>query len=150
MTSSTSRTRSCSAGRRSSGSTWTASASPTEVDEIEDGGRATVIEEGVAAFAFAYAARHEFLDGVTRLDQQFLDSIVLMTHGLEVGSRKHADFELAIVQGFNVFRPLHENNGGLVDFDADARELTYRPRQGQLGHGRHRGGRRFLTRIRRW
>lgn len=102
--------------------------SDPDIDESEDGGRAIVIEEGVAAFAFAYAARHEFLDGVTRLDQQFLDSIVLMTHGLEVGSRKHADFELAIIQGFKVFRPLHENNGGYVDFDADARELTYRPK----------------------
>jgi len=102
--------------------------SDTDIDESEDGGRAIVIEEGLAAFAFAYAARHELLDGVVRLDQQFLDSIVLMTHGHEVGSRKHADFERAIVQGFKVFRPLHDNNGGFVDFDADARELTYRPR----------------------
>lgn len=102
--------------------------SVSDVDESEDGGRAIVIEEGMAAFAFAYAARHEFLDGVTRLDQQFLDSITLMTHGLEVGARSQADFERAILQGFTVFRQLRANNGGFVDFDANARELTYRPR----------------------
>lgn len=100
--------------------------SNADIDESEDGGRAIVIEEGVAAFAFAYAARHENLEGVSRLDQQFLDSIVLMTHGLEVGTRKQADFERAIIQGFGVFRQLHTNNGGFVDFDADERTLTYR------------------------
>ena len=100
--------------------------SDADIDESEDGGRGIVIEEGVAAFAFAYAARHENLEGVSRLDQQFLDSIVLMTHGLEVGARKHADFERAIIQGFGVFRELHAHNGGFVDFDADERTLTYR------------------------
>lgn len=102
--------------------------SDLDIDESEDGGRAIVIEEGVAAFVFAYAARHDYLDGVNRVDQHFLDQIVLMTHGLEVGSRKQADFERAIIQGFNVFRQLHANNGGYVHFDADARELTFRPR----------------------
>jgi NTP pyrophosphatase (non-canonical NTP hydrolase) len=99
-----------------------------DMDESEDGGRAIVIEEGVAAFVFAYAARHEYLDAVNRVDQHFLDQIVLMTHGLEVGSRKQSDFERAIIQGFNIFRQLHANNGGFIDFDADARELTYRTR----------------------
>lgn len=102
--------------------------SDVDIDESEDGGRAIVIEEGVAAFVFAYATRHEYLDGVARVDQHFLDQIVLMTRGLEVGSRRQADFERAILQGFSVFRQLHANNGGLVDFDADKRELTYRPR----------------------
>lgn len=100
--------------------------SNSDVDESEDGGRAIVIEEGLAAFAFAYAARHEFLDGVTRLDQQFLDSITLMAHGLEVGARTQADFELAVLQGFSAFRQLRANDGGFIDFDADARQLIYR------------------------
>ncbi|MDR6175477.1 NTP pyrophosphatase (non-canonical NTP hydrolase) [Nocardioides zeae] len=102
--------------------------SSPDIDESEDGGRAIVIEEGVAAFVFAYAARHEYLDGLNRVDQHFLDQILLMTHGLEVGSRKQADFERAILQGFNAFRELRANNGGFIDFDADARELKYRPR----------------------
>jgi NTP pyrophosphatase (non-canonical NTP hydrolase) len=34
------------------------------LDEVEDGGRAGVIEEGVAALAFDYARRHRFLHGV--------------------------------------------------------------------------------------
>lgn len=102
--------------------------SDPDIDESEDGGRAIVIEEGVAAFAFAYAARHGFLDGVTRLDQHFLDSITLMTDGLEVGARAQADFERAIIQGFEVFRALRDNNGGFADFDADAGTFVFRPR----------------------
>ena len=35
------------------------------LDEVEDGGRAAVIEEGVAALAFDYARRHHMLDGVS-------------------------------------------------------------------------------------
>lgn len=101
--------------------------SDSDIDESEDGGRAIVIEEGLAAFAFAYAARHDFLEGVSRIDQQFLDSVSMMTHGLEVGSRTQADFERAILEGFAAFRQLRANNGGFVGFDADARKLTYRP-----------------------
>ena len=33
------------------------------VDEVEDGGRARVIEEGIAAMVFSYAERRNFLEG---------------------------------------------------------------------------------------
>jgi NTP pyrophosphatase (non-canonical NTP hydrolase) len=35
------------------------------IDEVEDGGRAGVIEEGIAALVFAYAREHQFLKNVT-------------------------------------------------------------------------------------
>ena len=54
------------------------------VDEVEDGGRAAVIEEGVVAIAFDYARRHRFLDGVAALDFQLLRTIKDMTSHLEV------------------------------------------------------------------
>lgn len=96
-------------------------------DEQEDGGRAIVAEEGLSLFAFAYGAQHNHLAGVTRLDQQLLDGIALMTSGLEVGSRSHADFERAILEGHRVYRLLLEHGGGEVDFDADAPSLAFRP-----------------------
>ena len=52
------------------------------LDEVEDGGRAAVIEEGVAALAFDYARRHRFLDGVAALDFQLLRTIKDMTSHL--------------------------------------------------------------------
>lgn len=104
--------------------------SNVDVDESEDGGRAIVVEEGLAAFAFAYATRHAYLEGIHRLEAQFLDSMTLMTSGLEVGARTQADLEQAVLQGFSAFRKLHGNDGGFVDFDADAGTLTYRSRPG--------------------
>lgn len=96
------------------------------IDEAEDGGRAIVAEEGISLFAFAYGCQHNHLDGITRLDQQLLDSIALMTTGLEVSTRSHADFEAAIIEGHRVYRQLVLHNGGLVDFDADKLVLTFR------------------------
>jgi NTP pyrophosphatase (non-canonical NTP hydrolase) len=38
------------------------------LDEIEDGGRAIAIEEGIAALIFTYATEHSLLDGVETID----------------------------------------------------------------------------------
>jgi hypothetical protein len=50
-----------------------------------------------------------------------------MTGGLEVGTRTAADWELAIIQGWRIFRLLVQHDGGAVDFNADERTLTFRP-----------------------
>lgn len=97
------------------------------VDENEDGGRAVVIEEGVAALVFGYASQHELLDGVARLDQKLLDTIAMVTGPLEVGGRSAADWERAILTGFELFRQLQYHNGGFIDFNADDGTMTFRP-----------------------
>ncbi len=95
------------------------------VDENEDGGRAIVFEEGVAAIAFAYAASHNNLEGVQRVDYDLLEQIRRVVALTEVGVHSAADWELAILTGFDIFRELVKNDGGSVDFDATARSLTY-------------------------
>jgi NTP pyrophosphatase (non-canonical NTP hydrolase) len=89
-------------------------------DEIEDGGRAIVIEEGVAALVFAYAAQHNMGGTIERLDQRLLDTIEMLVGPLEVGVRTHAEWEAAILAGLSAFRALVDNDGGFVVFDADA------------------------------
>ncbi len=69
------------------------------LDEVEDGGRAAVIEEGVAALAFEYARRHRFLEGVAALDFQLLRTIKDMTSHLEVRQCTTGEWEQAILQG---------------------------------------------------
>ncbi|MBF6127834.1 nucleoside triphosphate pyrophosphohydrolase family protein [Nocardia brasiliensis] len=101
--------------------------SVAEIDEAEDGGRGIVIEEGVAAMAFAYGAVHNHLDGITRLDQQILETIAMMTATLEVGVRSAADWESAIIQGYQMFRELLAHGGGSVEFNADQRTLRFAP-----------------------
>jgi len=95
------------------------------IDENEDGGRAIVIEEAIAALAFAYGAMHSHLDGVQRLDQGLLDTITMVSGALEVGTRTAADWEHAILAGHDMFRHLVAHNGGSVEFDAAQSCLTF-------------------------
>lgn len=92
-------------------------------DEAEDGGRAIVIEEGIAALVFAYASAHSYLDGIDRVDQQLLDTIRSLVGALEVSVLRSADWERAIFTGFEVWRSLNRTGGGVVELDADARSL---------------------------
>jgi hypothetical protein len=95
------------------------------LDEVEDGGRARVIEEGVAALAFDYARVHAFLEEITEIDYGLLRTIQSMTLHLEVGQASAADWELAILEGFAVWRQVLANKGGEIFLDLDARAIRY-------------------------
>lgn len=95
------------------------------LDEVEDGGRAAVIEEGVAALAFDYARRHRMLEGVAALDSQLLRTIKDMTSHLEVRQCTTGEWEQAILLGFEVWRAVLATHGGRIAVDLDARQITY-------------------------
>lgn len=95
------------------------------LDEVEDGGRAAVLEEGVSALAFDYARRHRFLEGVAVLDFQLLRTIKDMTSHLEVGQCTTGEWELAILQGFDVWRAVLAARGGRIAVDLDARRIAF-------------------------
>lgn len=95
------------------------------LDEVEDGGRAAVLEEGVAALAFDYARRHRFLEGVAALDFQLLRTIKDMTSHLEVGQCTTGEWERAILQGFDVWRAVLGGRGGRIAVDLDARRISF-------------------------
>ena len=95
------------------------------LDEVEDGGRAAVVEEGVVALAFDYARRHHFLEGVAALDSQLLQTIKGMTSHLEVRRCTTGEWEQAILQGFDVWRAVLGASGGRIAVDLDARSITF-------------------------
>ena len=99
--------------------------SQPEIDEVEDGGRAGVIEEGISALIFEYARRHRFLDGVAALDSQLLRTIKDMTSHLEVRRCTTGEWEQAILQGMQVWRSLLTNRGGRVVVDQDERKVAF-------------------------
>lgn len=94
------------------------------VDEVEDGGRAQVLEETVAAATYEYAARHNFLD-VARVDWDLLRVIKRVTANLEVRVRTEAEWERAILLAFHVWRQLRDHDGGTVEGDLVARTLAF-------------------------
>lgn len=94
-------------------------------DEVQDGGRAQVIDEGVAALVFDYAKEHKWLNGVVDLDYQLLRTIKGITSLLEVRARSMGEWQRAILIGFDVWRQVLANNGGRILVDLDARDLRY-------------------------
>ncbi|MEO8062135.1 MAG: nucleoside triphosphate pyrophosphohydrolase family protein [Pseudomonadota bacterium] len=96
-----------------------------QVDEVQDGGRAQVIDEGVAALVFEYARGHNWLDGVTDLDYQLLRTIKGITSLLEVRERSMGEWQRAILLGFEVWRAVLKSSGGRILVDQSSKELKY-------------------------
>jgi NTP pyrophosphatase (non-canonical NTP hydrolase) len=99
--------------------------SSPKVDEVQDGGRAQVLDEGVAALVFDYAKEHNWLDGVSELDYKLLRTIKGVTSLLEVRERSLGEWQRAILLGFEVWRQVLQSNGGRILVDQDAKKLTY-------------------------
>jgi NTP pyrophosphatase (non-canonical NTP hydrolase) len=95
-------------------------------DEVEDGGRAIAIEEGIAASVFEYASRHRWLEGLSVVDTSLLTGLCRLTRGLEVARVTPLEWEQAILRGFGCWRHLRQHNGGLVSIDLDARRIDWR------------------------
>jgi lipoate-protein ligase A len=93
------------------------------VDEVEDGGRAIVIDEAIVAYVWEYARRHRFLEGVNTVDYPVLKTIRQLTDGLEVAARTAHDWEEAILAGYRVFREVRARKGGVVAVDLQARSI---------------------------
>ena len=97
-------------------------------DEVEDGGRATAIEEGISALVFSYAKDHDFLKGVKAIDYELLKTIKNMTLHLEVSQCSLADWQKVILMGFEVWREVEKNLGGKVLVNMDAGFISYQGR----------------------
>jgi NTP pyrophosphatase (non-canonical NTP hydrolase) len=95
-----------------------------KIDNVEDGGRAIAIEEGIAAFVFEYARDHKWLEGATRVDSDLLKMIKTATRHLEVSECKASEWERAVLGGFDAWRTIEQNQGGWVRVDLDKRTIT--------------------------
>ena len=101
--------------------------SAVAVDRVEDGARANVLEEGLAAFVFSEASSHAFFDGATQVDWDLLKTARRMVRHLEVGDQTPNAWRSAILQGYAVWRDLRAHDGGLVTADLDQRTLRWEP-----------------------
>jgi NTP pyrophosphatase (non-canonical NTP hydrolase) len=96
------------------------------LDEVEDGARAQLAEELVAAAAYEYASRHDYLN-VDHVDWDLLRLVKRITSRLEVRARTEAEWEEAILLAFKVWREVRRNNGGTLRGDLVARTLEFVP-----------------------
>ena len=99
--------------------------SDATVDENQDGGRAIVTEEGLTAYIFACAKELKFFSGQSSISFDLLKTISKFVRGYEVEQCPLKLWEMAILQGYSVFRLLRENNGGTVVGDRNRRTISY-------------------------
>ncbi|MBA0224538.1 nucleotide pyrophosphohydrolase [Stenotrophomonas maltophilia] len=99
--------------------------SNARIDEVQDGGRAQVLDEGVAALVFDYAKEHRWLEGVDDLDYKLLRTVKGVTSLLEVRERSLGEWQRAILNGFEVWRQVLKCGGGKILVDQDARALKF-------------------------
>jgi NTP pyrophosphatase (non-canonical NTP hydrolase) len=102
-----------------------------KIDEVEDGGRANAVEEGISAFVFEYARDHHWLKGATRVDSDLLKMIKTATRHLEVSECTASEWERSILAGFDAWRIIEKNQGGWVHIDLDKRNITATKRKPQ-------------------
>ena len=98
-----------------------------KIDEVEDGARAVLIEEGVSTWVFNHAQRLNLFEGVQALDYGLLKTVREFVEGYEVASIPLWLWEEVILSGYEVFRELQANRGGVVTADLENRTLAYSP-----------------------
>lgn len=86
-----------------------------KVDEVEDGGRAVVIEEAISAVVFGCAQGCSFFEGVDTMDYSLLRTIKNLTSHLEASRCSMGEWERAILEG----------SGNLLSRAIEYRPCTY-------------------------
>ena len=105
--------------------------SDRKVDEAQDGGRAIVIEEGLAAWIFSCAKQLNFFEGKTSVSFDLLKTVQQFVQGYEVEECPLKLWEQAILEGYEVFRQVRDNDGGIVIGNREARTIEYKSIDGE-------------------
>jgi hypothetical protein len=112
--------------------------SKPDVDEVEDGARAKIVEEAVIKIIHSEgqkiseqrgSATHDKLlfQNHSEISFRFLESISNLTKGLEASKNQYWEWENAILQGSRVFHDLCEEGQGTVRVDLNKREISFVP-----------------------
>lgn len=76
------------------------------VDRVEDGARATLLEEALTGFIYEAASDNHFFENTAQLERRLLLAVKRLTRGLEVKVRTYEDWTSAITSGYRVFREI--------------------------------------------
>lgn len=82
------------------------------VDEVEDGARAIILDEAVAAVVFNYAKDRDFLSDTDTVDFSLLRTIKSLLDGQECSRRSEHEWEQAILAAARAFRFIRAHRGG--------------------------------------
>ena len=99
--------------------------SDAELDEVEDGGRAVAIEEGIAALVFSYATQHSMLANVTTLDWSLLRTCSEMAAGLEISTVPLFTWQQTILTAFDAWRTAIRDGGVRIICELEMRSFLF-------------------------
>lgn len=94
------------------------------IDENEDGARAAVVEEAVAAIIFTHAEGAEFFPTMDSIPLKLVTLLQKMTSKFEVSKCSSASWRRAIFDGCRAFERLGRNSGGVIEIDLQASTLS--------------------------
>lgn len=101
-------------------------------DEVEDGGRAAVLEEAIVATTYAHALDSGYFEHRAEVDYALLKMIKHLTRHLEVRDRTPADWEHAIMKSYDVWRALRRAGRGRVHLDFERQSMRFEaPKEGR-------------------
>lgn len=105
------------------------------IDEVQDGARATIVEEAIVKVTYSEGVRLagyptelvQFFSRRSDISFRFLDLIHTFVVGLEVEKNKYWEWEDAIMEGHRVFYELNKEEQGTVSVDLDDRTIKFTP-----------------------
>ena len=100
------------------------------VDDAQDGGRAIVVEEGLTTLIFSRAKELNYFEGQKTISFDLLKTVQQFVMGYEVEDCPLSLWEIAILKGYDVFRQVKRNNGGVIIGDRTKRTIEYAPLKG--------------------
>ncbi len=101
--------------------------SDPDVDTTQDSGRAIVVEEGLTAWIFSRAKRLSLFEGQDSVSFDMLKTVQQFVRGYEVEQCPLRLWERAILQGYEVFRQVRQNEGGVIVGDRNFRSINFMP-----------------------
>lgn len=96
-----------------------------DIDENEDGARAQIVEEMVSLYIYSRALDHELLKYSNSVDSGIIKQVKTLAGNIEVKDCSGKQWEKAILNSYEIYNKLRDNDGGRVLVSKKNRSLTY-------------------------
>ena len=99
--------------------------SDPDLDENQDGARAQIIEEAISALVFNRAKKLNYFEDIDHVDFNLLKSVQSLVSGFEVERVPLWQWEVAILEGYKMFRFLRSEGQGTIIMNLVDRTLAF-------------------------
>ncbi len=98
--------------------------SDREIDRVQDGARAIILEEAIVGQIFTFLRGSDFTGQINRVDSDLIKLIQALVEGYEADRLEPWEWQDYIIKAFKLFQQIRNGFNGSVLFDAERREMT--------------------------